>query len=275
VEVERRHKKGKIYFVDDYFSLNKERLLKIFKLISKDKTLNLEWSCQARVDGVDRDILKLAKKTGCNMIIYGIETGDEEELKYINKKTTLEQTEKAVLLTKESGIKTRANFMIGFPNSTHKTIKNSLKFAKKLNADIYRFFIVSPLPNTVLWDRVLKKNPELSKIGWDKFDFYSPCYDTLELKKEEISDYVGAAYLYMLKGLLIKEFTIGLLPNVFKLGRLIIKTKRLRGNISKSFPVFVNLFLELWFIVKGMGLKERLVYLKKIFILERKIRKDK
>ena len=78
------------------------------------------------------------------MIIYGVETGDESELKYIGKKSTLKDAVDAVRLTRQAGIKTRANFMLGFPISNADTITNSIRFAKDLNPDLWRFFIVSP-----------------------------------------------------------------------------------------------------------------------------------
>lgn len=268
---EEKYKKGRIYFVDDYFFLNKKRLSELFNLIIDDGHLKFKWYCQARVDGIDSEILERAKKSGCEMIIYGVETGDEDELEYINKKATLEETERALQLSKSAGIKTRTNFMIGFPISTYKTISNSVRFAKKIDADLYRFFIVSPLPNTVLWERIEKLHPELADVGWDKFDFYSPSFDTAEIKKEDLIKYVMAAYLYVLKDKVIKELTIELLPRLGRLLNLVFKNKRIRGNLSVVFPACVNLFLEEWFIIRRLKFKKRFFYIGKMFALERRL----
>ncbi len=273
VAFEGKYKKGRIYFVDDYFFLNKNRLSEIFDLVINDGHLKFKWYCQARVDGIDSGILERAKVSGCELIIYGIETGDPEELEYINKKTTLEEAKRALKLSKNAGIKTRANFMIGFPISTHKTISNSIHFAKKIDADLYRFFIVSPLPNTVLWERIERTHPELADVGWDKFDFYSPSFDTIELKKEDLVKYVMAAYLYVLKDKVIKELTIEFIPRLTKLLYLVFNTRRIRGNASLVYPACVNLFLEEWFIVRRLRHSERLTYIKDAYAITNRLKK--
>lgn len=269
---EEKYGKGRIYFIDDYFLLNKKRLLEFFKLLIEDKNLNFQWYCQARVDGIDGQILAEAKKSGCHMIIYGIETGDPAELEYINKKATLDEAKRAITLTRQAGIKSRANFMIGFPISTRKTVSNSIRFAGELNADLYRFFIVSPLPNTVLWERIEKLHPEISAIGWDKFDFYSPSFDTCEIKKDNLVRYVMAAYIYVLKGKVIKELTLEFIPRFLKLAYLLLRNKRLRGNLSVTFPACVNFFLEEWFIIRHIERGKRMKYIRDSIALARKIK---
>lgn len=269
---EEKYKKRRLYFVDDYFLLHKNRLSEIFALLINDEHLKLKWYCQARVDGIDKEILTNAKKSGCYMIIFGIESGDKAELEYMNKKATLEQAEEAVRLTREAGIKARANFMIGFPISTHATISNSLRFARKIKADLYRFFIVSPLPNTILWERLEKLYPNLADAGWDKFDFYRPSFDTVDLKKEELVTYVMAAYLYVLWNKVIRELTIEFIPRLVKLLFFALPKGRLRGNLSVAFPGSVNLFLEEWFIIRHSGRSEKIKLIKEMFCLASRIK---
>lgn len=270
VLLKEKYGKNQFYFVDDYFLLNKIRTIELLNLIIKNK-LRINWFCQSRVDGLDQELLRLARRSGCQRITFGVETGDEEELRYIDKKTTLRQAEQAVQLTKEAGIEARVNFMVGFPISTPKTVENSIKFAARLKADLYRFFVVSPLPNTILWDRVKEIHPEIVDISWDKFDFYSSSFDTLELKKKELSDYAGAAYLYVLKKPFLKEITFGLIPNLVRVLKSILKTRRIRGNISSSFPYSVNLLLEEWFLIRNLDYKSRLRFLIRIFVLQSRL----
>ena len=273
VDFEKKYKKGRTYFVDDYLFLYKKRLVQIFDLMIQDKDLNIKWTCQARVEGVDADILARAKQSGCHQIIYGIESGDEEELEYMHKQSKPEDTERAIHLTREAGILSRANFMIGFPITRHVNVHNSLHFAKKIRAGIYRFFIVSPLPNTVIWDRMEELHPELRSISWDKYDFYTPSWDTLEIKKEELKAYVLASYLYVLKRNVLRELTLQFIPRFIKLLSLAIKKRRIRGNLSVTFPACVNLFLEEYFIFRNIPRSLRLHYfiemLKKVRQIER------
>lgn len=236
-------KKHRLYIVDDNFFLKKERTNAILDGIISSG-LDIKWVCQARVDGVDKDMLSKAKKSGCEQIIFGLETGDEKELFYIKKQTTLSQARRAIRLTKLAGIKARANFMLGFPISTHETIKNTIRFAKEIEPDIVKFFVVTPLPNTELWNNIYRSKDVTASIDWSNFDFYNPNFETEGLKRRDITLYIIAGYWHVLKKKFLFESTIFLIPN---LGRLFLKSMRtgkLRGSISQYFPASVSLIQD-------------------------------
>ena len=262
--------KKRLYIVDDHFFLNRKILEPVLdKMI--DERLGIRWVCQARVDGISEDILRKAKKAGCEQIMFGIETGDETELKYVRKGTTLSAAESAVRFTKEAGITARTNFMLGFPVSTRETIRNTINFANKLRPDIVRFFAVSPLPNTDLWDDIYGKGYIPKGIHWDDIDFFKPSFDIKGIPRDEISLYVTAAYWHVLKRDFVKEITLEFLPRLLKLFCLAFKTRRLRGNISKAFPKSVNLVLDNLHQLKGRNPKEIFCFLKKVHRIERSL----
>ena len=263
-------KKKRLYIVDDYFILNRKNAEDILDSIIGEK-LSITWTCQARVDGIDRRIIEKAKKAGCEQIMFGIESGDEQELKYMRKETTNKQAAGAVALTKEYGITARANFMLGFPISTKEMARNTIKFAKKLRPDIVRFFAVAPLPNTDLWRELYGDKFNANDISWDSIDFFKPNFDTIEIKKNEIPLYVSAAYWHVLKLDFLKEITLFLIPKMAKVLYLCFKTGRVRGNISRVFPRSVNLILDNLHQLEGVGVKEKIKFLSEAWRLERTI----
>lgn len=274
--IREKYKKGAFYFIDEHFLTNKERAGRILDLLIKakeDSGAEFRFICQSRVDGIDEKILRKAKKAGCCEIHYGLETGDETELKFINKRTTLKQAEEAVRLAKKCDIRIRGNFMIGFPISTHKTIRNSIRFAKKLPIDRYRFFIVSPLPNTRMWDYIVKHNQLASDFNWDHDHFLSPGLKIEGLSKEDIVLYVGAAYLHTLKRDCIREiFSPLLFFKLFKILHLILKTKRLRGDkFSVYFPKTTNLLLEIWLLIEERPFLRKAKFIRKVIVTEKKL----
>lgn len=271
-EINKHYPGKRIYFVDDHFFLLKQRLNKIFDLIEKNG-IKFNWMCQARADGVDLGILKRAKSTGCDLIIYGIESGDPDELEYMSKQTTVEEAHSAIFLTKEAGIKARANFMLGFPISTHNTIKNTINFAKSAPLELVRFFSVAPFPNTELWDRVYGKDVDLNKMNWDKLNFYTPTYSTPELTQEDILGYVVAGYIYVLKKRFFLEISFTIIPRLIKLSLLFLKKKRMRGLLSIVFPATTNLLLDLKTIMHSMKMHEKIIFLLKINNIVKTLRK--
>jgi len=270
-QVNKAYPDKRIYFVDDHFFLAKERLNKIFDLIEKNK-IKFSWVCQARADGVDAEILKRAKEIGCELIMYGIESGDPSELEYMRKQATTQQARTAIMLTNEAGIRVRTNFMLGFPISTHKTVRNTIKFAGSVPADVVRFFSVAPLPNTELWDRVYGRDIDLNKIRWDEFDFYTPTFPIPGLSCKDISAYVGAAYIHVLKKKVLRELTLTFLPRFIKLLYLGCKTRRLRGNVSIVYPSTVNLLLDLNSATHSRGLWGKIRFFIDALKLEKKLK---
>jgi anaerobic magnesium-protoporphyrin IX monomethyl ester cyclase len=140
----------RFYFYDDLFTLNKERVIDFCNLIIK-KNINIKWRCCSRIDTIDKERLDYMKKAGCEKIHYGIESGDPELIKKI-KGITLQQAKNAIKLTRKAGIESRCYFMIGHPWDTKKTIKNTISFSKKIDADLVQFAITTPFPSTELWD---------------------------------------------------------------------------------------------------------------------------
>jgi len=272
VEIIKEFPGKRIYFVDDHFFLAKNHLYGLFDMIEKNN-LHLKWICQARADGVNLEMLKRAKRVGCELIMYGIESGDPDELIYMKKQSSVEAARKALLATKEAGIRARANFMLGFPISTHKTVRNTIRFAKSVPLEVVRFFSVAPLPNTELWDRVYGKNVDFDKISWDKFDFYTPTYSTLELSPKDIIHYVGAAYIHVLKKKVFWELFATFIPRFFKLCYLSLKNRRIRGNLSQSFPSTVNLLLDLRTVVHSKTLYGKIFYFINVARLESSFKK--
>jgi len=74
-----------IQFYDDTFTVWKENVRKLCHLIIENK-VDITWTCFARVDYVDSDLLFLMHRAGCHQIMFGVENVDEGVLKNINKK---------------------------------------------------------------------------------------------------------------------------------------------------------------------------------------------
>ncbi|MFC1698998.1 B12-binding domain-containing radical SAM protein [Candidatus Omnitrophota bacterium] len=272
LDIDKRFGKKRLYVVDDFFFLHKQRLNKLLDMMISNENLNISWICQARVDGVDEELLNKAKRSGCAQIMYGVETGDKSELAYIRKESTLEQAAEAIRLTKKTGIVTRTNFMLGFPISTRKSMENTIKFAKQASPDIVRFFSVSPLPNTELWNNIYGESVDLENFRWDEFDFYNPDFSPAELTKDDITSYAIFGYFYILGQRVRSEIIIGLVPNLIKLFSVILKTGRVRGNISLRFPATVNLSLDFWHLIKNKKFSKKLNLIHRAISIRKRIK---
>ena len=86
------------------FSANKAKTLDFcYRLI--ESKLDVEWSCFTRNDCVDPEILKAMKASGCNTVMYGIESGSQAIQDSLNKKMYLKDIRKQIKMTMDYGIK--------------------------------------------------------------------------------------------------------------------------------------------------------------------------
>ena len=147
-----------IYFVDDLFTFDRERLNAICDgLIAS--SMNLRWQCLARVDRVDMDILIKMQTAGCREIHYGIESGNPDILRRLGKGITMDQVREAVAATAGAGILAKGYFMLGLPGDTAETMQQTIDFAGELALDEAMFSLTTPFPGTRLWDELLRRDP--------------------------------------------------------------------------------------------------------------------
>ena len=95
-------------------------------------------------------------KSGCRRIYYGIESGLQEILDLVKKDITLQKIEETVSLTKDVGIKPLGFFLIGSPGETRKTVKRTVKFAKRLDLDYVQFSKLTAKPLTDMWKQLVR-----------------------------------------------------------------------------------------------------------------------
>ena len=93
-------------FRSDLFTANREWLIELCDEI-RARGLDISWSCNSRVDTLDEEMLVEMKKAGCWIMAFGIESGNQEMLDRMGKKTNLEQAQKALVMTRRAGIPTR------------------------------------------------------------------------------------------------------------------------------------------------------------------------
>lgn len=119
-------------FGDDCLTLNKNWLKELCQKISP---LKLKWGCLSRIDSIDEEILCYLKKSGCNHIYHGIESGSAQVRQQLDKKMKNNNNKKISDIIKKElklGFNITCSFMTGIPFETKKNIAQTFKFAKQL-----------------------------------------------------------------------------------------------------------------------------------------------
>ena len=156
----------RVWFADDCFTLNRERLLDVCDELVNRK-VDVSWECLSRVDTMDREVAARMRRSGCVRVFFGIESGTNEVLGLMQKQITVKQARKAVHGAKEAGLRVGAFFILGYPGESDETVLDTVRFASGLPLDYLSFTLPYPIPGTALFERV-KGNGGLAVDDWEE-----------------------------------------------------------------------------------------------------------
>ncbi|MBI5239300.1 MAG: radical SAM protein [Elusimicrobia bacterium] len=122
-----------VYFYDDTFSFQPERVRRICRLIL-ERRLDIRWFCDVRADNLDRDLIRLMKEAGCFHLAFGVESGDAAVMReHIRKAVDLDQVRDVTRWCVEAGIIPRGLFIVSNPGETYASALKSLDFMRELH----------------------------------------------------------------------------------------------------------------------------------------------
>lgn len=169
-----------IIFLSDNFFVDKERV----KLICEgliNLNLNIKWESDIRIDTFlkyDDDLINLMRRSGCNRLTFGLESGSDRVLKLIHKDVPLNDVFKAHARAEKLGIEVNYHFMFGFPEETKEEIIETANVIYELTKSpnvhtVWGPSIYVPYPGTPLFERCVEMgfNPPSSLEGWVMFDW--------------------------------------------------------------------------------------------------------
>ena len=138
-----------VYFMDLEFALNRRFVVSVCESILR-RGLRFKWCCQTRVTDVDEELVGLMKRAGCRLIHFGVESGSARILSGTGKKITLEDAVRAVDITRRQGVASAVFMNLGFPGETAAEMRETRRFALKLDPTYAAFHLVMPYPGTPL-----------------------------------------------------------------------------------------------------------------------------
>lgn len=177
--------KHKYFFmVDDNLVANRNHALELFKKI---EPLHIKWAGQGTLSlAKDEELLTAMKRSGCEIILIGFETLQEDNLKQMNKSVNIacNETDKLVQRIHDAGIGIYATFVFGYDNDTEETFKRTLAFARKHNFYTAAFNHLLPFPGTPLYQRLKDEKKLIYNKWWLEDDYH---YGSLAFQPQQMS----------------------------------------------------------------------------------------
>ena len=162
-------KEREIYIVDDDFLFNEDRLNLFCDELEK-RNIHKRFLVYGRADFIasHEKVIGRLSRHGLSAVIVGVESVREKDLKDFNKRSSLENNEKAIRILQKYGIELYST-MILQPDFTKKDFRQIEDYIIGLNVSFVNLQPLTPLPGTEIYDDYKDKIlvPRKDYAMWD------------------------------------------------------------------------------------------------------------
>lgn len=171
---------------DNSIPLTRKAAIPFLEAIAKAGIL---WRGQSRANGIDEDVVILAKQSGCTDIAIGIESASQSVLDLTNKCINLEKAREYIGFLQHHGIGVRLHFILGLPGEDESIAEKTIAFINDTSPRSVLLSLLAPRPGCEFYEKPHKFGMNLySGIGFDKYQSVFGRFDENE-KPHMIFDY--------------------------------------------------------------------------------------
>lgn len=117
---------SRFHFTHDLFTVDRRWVTQVCAELQTRYGGDVEWTCSARVDTVNEELLQTMRSAGCRAIYFGIESGSASVRKSVKKTFDITEAFNVLRTTKRVGIQPNAGFIVGLPNETETDVEQTL-----------------------------------------------------------------------------------------------------------------------------------------------------
>ena len=250
--------RGNVFFVDDNFIGNKEKLkeeiLPAVIFWMRENNSPFTFNTQVSINlADDRELMDLMVEAGFDTVFIGIESPDEESLKECGKFQNINRNLlDSVRLIQNQGLQVQAGFIVGFDQDTPSIFDRMILFIQRSGIATAMVGLLQAPPKTRLWERLKKEKRLISQLTGSNTDCTINFIPKMNLQSltsgyKRVVNYIYSPKNYYQRLLnFLKEY----------------KPKRKR-DYNFSLDQLLALLKSVWFL--GIKEKERLYYWKIFF----------
>ncbi|MHC4213094.1 MAG: radical SAM protein [Planctomycetota bacterium] len=182
-----------VFFIaDEYPTYSRERWEKILDLLI-EKKLGVHILMETCVQDIlrDADIIDRYRQAGILFIYVGVEATSDEKLQQFKKQTGFVDSKEALRIIRESGMIVESSLILGTPNETPESIKETLALAKEYNADFMHFLLLAPWPYADMYDEL---KPYIEVTDYSKYNLVEPIVKPIAMTRDELMKQVLRCY---------------------------------------------------------------------------------
>ena len=167
---------GTFDLIHDMFTVDRKKVVSFCEALVESGQ-ELYWSCSARTDCLDDEMISLMKRAGCNGVFFGIDTGSDRMQAIIHKRLNLSDAAARIRRTNRHKINTTVSLIVGFPEENKDDLRATVSFLGDClhyqQADP-QFHLLAPLAETpittqykeqLVYDDIFS---DISFQGWEQ-----------------------------------------------------------------------------------------------------------
>jgi radical SAM superfamily enzyme YgiQ (UPF0313 family) len=151
VRAARRHGTRYIAFIDDNIAVDFDYCIELWEALIPEKVI---WMSQSSLHIADRpDMLRLAHRSGCRLLSFGVESTVSDSLASIDKQFNEPRLyEQSVRTIRRHGIDVSTEMIIGLDGDDRSVFEHTFQFLMENAISVPRIHILTPVPGTPLYD---------------------------------------------------------------------------------------------------------------------------
>lgn len=164
-------KKPFIEFADDNTFADKRHAKKLLKALAKEK---IKWFTETDISiAYDDELLELLKKSGCMQVLIGFESISQNALEGVEthsnwKAKQVDSYIEAIAKIQSYGITVNGCFILGLDGTGEESFRDVFEFVEKSSLYEVQVTLLTPFPNTPLYERFKAEDRLIDEIAWKK-----------------------------------------------------------------------------------------------------------
>jgi radical SAM superfamily enzyme YgiQ (UPF0313 family) len=136
--------------VHDMFTVDSKRV-RAFCQHMIDSGTGYTWSCSARTDCVDQELIEFMAAAGCVGIFFGVETGSDRMQNVIDKHLDVGRAHQIIDIAERAGVRSTISLITGFPEEQWDDLRDTVRVyvhAARTQRSNPQINLLAPLANT-------------------------------------------------------------------------------------------------------------------------------
>ncbi|HEX3722347.1 MAG TPA: radical SAM protein [Nitrolancea sp.] len=150
------YKPDMVWYADDVFTIHKSWFFRYADELRK-RGIRIPFETISREDRLNEDIIRTLAEIGCYRIWVGAESGSQNVLDAMNRRTKATRVEEVVHQLQRYGIEAGMFIMLGYDGEEMQDLQDTVDLLKRSNPNLFLTTVAYPIKNTPYYKKVQEK----------------------------------------------------------------------------------------------------------------------